>query len=134
MTIQLSVQSWDPAARELTSAHREILQKASERMRSAGLQLSEEEQALLRPVMQLGADLWLSFISPEATDDIVAWIRLLTLIERDLSGFEAGDKSPVLPMLRELKKRNAVPTDLFAWIRANTRNRFLPYGSLGDRL
>lgn len=134
MKVRLSVQSWDPSAKDLTSTHRAILQKTAAQLSTEGLQLNDEEQALLRPVMHLEASLWESFVAAESTEDIVLWIKILTLIERDLSGFEAGHRSPVLPLLRELKKRKEVPTDLVAWIRANTRNRFLPYGSLADRL
>jgi hypothetical protein len=40
----------------------------------------------------------------------------------------------VIPLARLLKSRGDYPEDLTAWIRAHTGNRFLPYGSLLDRL
>ena len=42
--------------------------------------------------------------------------------------------APVIPLVAELKRRGDYPNDLTAWIKANTDNRFLPYGSLMDRL
>ncbi len=66
--------------------------------------------------------------------DVVGLIRLFTLAEQQLPGWESGAKSPVVPLAALLRKRNAYPNDLTAWIKANTNNRFLPYGSLMDRL
>ena len=64
---------------------------------------------------------------------LVSLVRLYTLAER-LPGWEAGARSPVIPLAAELKRRGDYPDDLTAWIKANTDNRFLPYGSLMDRL
>jgi hypothetical protein len=51
-----------------------------------------------------------------------------------LLGFETGPKSPVIALARALRKRGEYPDDLTAWIKVNTDNRFLPHGSLMDRL
>lgn len=96
--------------------------------------LTDDEQALLRPAMSIDSEAWVSFAAAESDEVIREWIKVLTLVERDLVGFEAGSRSPVLPLLRVLKSRNALPEDLFAWIKSHTENRFLPYGSLADRL
>ena len=70
-----------------------------------------------------------------AVEELDALARLFTVIESQL-GFEAGAKSPVIPLARRLRKQ--VDTDVFAelvrWIRAHSDNRFLPHGSLQDRL
>ena len=98
------------------------------------MDLPEEAQGVLRPTMHLDEDVWIRFAEKEPSDRLVAWIKALTLIERDLSGFECGGKSPVLKLIKLLKARDELPGDLFGWIRRNTNNRFLPYGSLADRL
>ncbi len=67
-------------------------------------------------------------------DDVVALIRLFTRAETTLSGWEAGDVSPVIPLVALLKARGSYPPQLTAWIKANSDNRFLPYGNLMDRL
>ena len=64
---------------------------------------------------------------------LLALIRFYTLAE-SLPGWEAGARSPVIPMVAELKKRGEYPADLGVWIKERTDNRFLPYGSLLDRL
>ncbi len=66
--------------------------------------------------------------------DIVSLIRLFTLAEPQLPGWEAGAKSPVVPLAAILRKRDGYPDGLTKWIKTNTTNRFLPYGSLMDRL
>ncbi len=67
-------------------------------------------------------------------DAATALIRLFTLAEGAFSSWQAGAKSPVIPLAAALKRRGAYPDDLTRWIKANTENRFLPYGSLMDRL
>lgn len=66
--------------------------------------------------------------------DLHALIRVFTKGEKEVPGWEAGAKSPVIPMVRELKKRGTFPSELTIWIKANSENRFLPHGSLMDRL
>jgi hypothetical protein len=67
------------------------------------------------------------------SEQIVALAKLFTLAER-LPGWEAGARSPVIPLAAVLKARGDYPDDLTAWIKGHTDNRFLPYGSLMDRL
>lgn len=130
----VTVESWDPSATSLTSEHRVILNHATSQLESETLSLTNDEQALLRPTMLVDSETWESFVTTESNGSIAAWIKVLTLIERDFNGFEAGNRTPVLTLIRVLKSRNALPEGLFAWIKAHTQNRFLPYGSLADRL
>ncbi len=84
--------------------------------------------------MVVEAEAWLTFVAEESSASVEAWIKVLTLVERDFNGFEAGNRSPVLTLINVLKSRDALPDDLFTWIKTHTQNRFLPYGSLADRL
>ncbi len=130
----VTVESWDPSAASLTSKHRVILNRAAEQLELGTVALSDDEQALLRPIMLMDDDAWQTFVATESNASLEAWIRVLTLVERDFNGFEAGSRSPVLKLIRALKARDAIPADLFEWIKSHTQNRFLPYGSLADRL
>ena len=76
---------------------------------------------------------WKAAAAELASSQLVSLVRLFTLAER-LPGWEAGARSPVIPLAAALKDRGDYPDDLTAWIKANTDNRFLPYGSLMDRL
>jgi len=72
----------------------------------------------------------------QALDDerLVALIRFFTRAEMAFAGWKGGDRSPVIALAAELKRRGAFPADLTRWIRTNSDNRFLPYGSLMQRL
>ena len=62
-------------------------------------------------------------------------VRLFTVLEA-LPGFEAGARSPVIPLARHLKTQldGEAFAELVRWVRAHTENRFIPHGSLQDRL
>ena len=98
---------------------------------SLGGELRQRLQAAMQaPAGALDADL-------DALDaeELEALARLFTVIEQQ-PGFEAGAKSPVIALCRRLRKH--LDADAFAelvrWIRAHSDNRFLPHGSLQDRL
>ena len=128
------VGQWDPTASVLTQRHKRLLENAADQLDADDLGLSPDEQALMRPVMQLDKSSWLGFCEAVADEDIIRWIKVFTLLEERLSGFEGGAKSPVIALVNELKNRNSYPVELTAWVKANSSNRFLPYGSLMDRL
>ena len=64
-----------------------------------------------------------------SADDLVSLVRFFTLVEAGVSGWEAGRKSPVIPLVRFLKARDAFTPELRRWVKSNTDNRYLPYGS-----
>ena len=66
--------------------------------------------------------------------ELVSLARFYTVAEQQLSGWQAGPKSPVIPLVRELKDRKQFDPELRKWIKANTDNKFLPHGSLSDLL
>lgn len=61
--------------------------------------------------------------------------RFLTVLEA-LPGFEAGARIPVVAVVRHLRPQLDAEAfaELVSWIRSHTENRFLPHGSLQDRL
>ncbi|MYE81551.1 MAG: hypothetical protein F4X36_06840 [Gammaproteobacteria bacterium] len=129
------VGSWDPGDRVTLSArHLECLRRAGKHLDAADFGLDEAELRSLAPLMSLDADQWDAAAREEDALELVAWIRFFTLAEARLPGFEAGAKSPVIPLARVLRQRHEYPPDLTAWIRAHSDNRFLPHGSLLDRL
>ena len=95
--------------------------------------LSSEEVQKFAPLMRLETALWREVIARLDDQSLVALVRFFTLAEQ-LPGWLAGERSPVIPLMSELRARNAVPADLGSWIRSNSENRFLPWGSLLDRL
>ncbi len=129
------VGTWDPGDRVTLSArHLECVRRGSTHLEDANFGLDDAELELLAPLMSLDADQWTAAAREQDAVELVAWIRFFTLAETRLPGFEAGAKSPVIPLARWLRERGEYPVDLTSWIRAHSDNRFLPHGSLLDRL
>ena len=132
----MSVETWEPASPvRLTS------QVVSEFL-AAATQLSEPEFALsAESVGRLAAYArqsptadWTAAAEDLQEMELISLIRLFTLGEARFAAWESGSKAPVIPLAGVLRTRDAYPADLTKWIKNNTENRFLPYGSLLDRL
>ena len=78
-------------------------------------------------VMKIGAEAW-QVAELRSVADLDHLIRVFTLIEA-LPGWDAGSKSPVIPLVKILKARDQFDPELRKWIKSNTDNRYLPYGS-----
>jgi hypothetical protein len=129
------VGSWDPAKSvTLDSSTIARLIRANAEIEAPRLGFAPEEIAQLASVMRLPAPKWSEAAHSLSVTDIETLIRVLTVAEMQLSGWEAQAKSPVVPLVAELKRRGAYNKELTAWIKAHTTNRFLPHGSLMDRL
>ena len=62
--------------------------------------------------------------------ELVNLVRFFTLAEMQLTGWEGGDLSPVIYIVKILRKRDAFEPELRKWIKANTDNRYLPNGAI----
>ena len=133
----MTVGSFDPGgetAGALSPADLDTLLAASGDLDRDKFGLSDHEIARLGRLARTdGAD-WAAAVDGLGSDQIEALIRLLVLAEARLPEFESGDRSPVVPLARLLRSRKAYPARLTPWIRAHSNNRFLPHGSLMDRL
>ena len=90
-------------------------------LRSAGL---EKESW----VMSKEKEYWTELVSLES-GELESLARLFTMLERDLSGWEGGKFCPVIYIVKELRKRGESISELKRWIKTNSTNRYLPYGS-----
>ncbi len=134
----MSVGTFDPSSqggtRKLNDDELAQLLRAAAELDAEAFGLDEVAVARLACLATTdGAD-WAEISKLLDARDIELLIRLYTLAELRLPTWEAGAKSPVVPLARELKQRDAYPKELTSWIKSNSRNRFLPYGSLMDRL
>lgn len=132
----MSVEPFDPSAPalKLDSDVLAELVGAAAKLEEADFGLTRERISALAAIARQDAETdWKAAAGELDSVRLVALARLFTLAER-LPGWEAGARSPVIVLAAELKKRGDYPDDLTAWIKANTDNRFLPYGSLMDRL
>ena len=99
--------------------------------------LSGAVDAEMLDAAELASENWVMTAGPAAweaagardSETIISLIRLFTLVEEQVSAWEAGNKSPVIPLVRILKERGDFEAELRKWIKSNTKNRYLPNGS-----
>jgi len=134
----MSEGTWDP---QIEAAKTEFVIEAEQLQRFIAISQGEEldklpevlsgdEQQALAPMMQLSRSDWLAAGEAFSDEELIELIRFFTLAE-ELPGWEAGNNSPVIALAKILKKRGrGLDKELLLWIKANSRNQFLPHGSL----
>lgn len=128
------VGSWDPDDATIDDGLLSDLIAAADHAEGGDLGLDSSAVRRLASCIRSGADAWREAAAAHDDEDLVSLIKVLTVAEATLPGCDAGAKSPVIPLAAELRRRHAYPDDLTVWIKAHTRNRFLPHGNLMDRL
>lgn len=82
-------------------------------------------------LMKLDNSIWIAAAADFDDAELVELMRFFTLAEQALSGWEAGEKSPVIGLNKAYKKRGQrLDKDMLLWFRANSNNRFIPNGGL----
>lgn len=82
-------------------------------------------------MMKLEASQWQGVLHGLDQATLLALVRFFTVAEHQMSHWHGGDKSPVIWLSRELKRRgHPLDRDQVLWIKSNTDNRFLPHGPL----
>lgn len=130
------VDTWDPNAQatELNEAVLLELQEAALRLEADDFGLTADAITRLAGVARADRVDWSGVSENLDETTLEALIRLYTLAEGRFPAWEAGAQSPVIAIAKVLRARGAYPQSLTAWVKANTDNKFLPYGSLLDRL
>lgn len=135
----MSVESFDPGAASVAVDEASVtrLLQASQLVGDSEAHdfgLSQLERASMAGLITAPAKEWHEAAQSLSNEQIESLVRFFTLAEEAISGWEAGAKSPVVPLVKVLKARGNYDPALTRWIKANTSNRFLPRGSLMDRL
>lgn len=90
-----------------------------------------ETIAPLQPFVAATEQDWQSAYEHFTSAELKDLCQFFTLAEAKWSDWFGGDKNPVIWICKELKRRGDFPDkDLTRWIKANSDNRFLPYGNL----
>ncbi|MBS03095.1 MAG: hypothetical protein CMQ24_10360 [Gammaproteobacteria bacterium] len=123
----MGIGTWEP--KQPADFSRENLQSLVGALDGESVSLAPEVAAANAVLMQQDAGAW---AGAEGFDEdfLQNLIRFFTLAEGQVPGWEAGKRSPVIPLVRLLKARDAFDDDLRRWIKAHTDNRYLPYGSI----
>ncbi|MDE0062803.1 MAG: hypothetical protein OXP09_10590 [Gammaproteobacteria bacterium] len=132
----MSVGTWNPSEQitELNTSVVDELLAAAARPSEADFGLSPADIERLAGYAHANRVDWQAVSESLRDNQAADLIRFFTLAESRFPAWKAGSNSPVIVLAKALRARGAWPSDLTAWIRANTDNRFLPYGSLIDRL
>jgi hypothetical protein len=132
----MTVGTWQPGAPapELTAEMIERLLAFADRSDDTTLGMSQDDVQRLAPLMRLEPAEWQRAGAGRSDRELIQLVRFFTLAEARLSGWHGGERSPVIPLVSELRRREAYPAELTRWIRSVSDNRFLPYGSVMDRL
>lgn len=128
------VGAWDPNEAPVVLDSALLGRLAELDLDSPSLGLAPPEVTSLAQLMRKPKAEWRLVVGGQSSASLLRLIRFFTLAEDRLPGWEAAENSPVIPMAAELRRRGDYPKDLTTWIKANTSNRFLPWGSLLDRL
>ena len=130
----MSVGVWDPGKGDSgKSVDQALLDRLIELAGRTDDSVTEEQLAAASLqndawLMSLTANDW-SLVKNLDSTSLVALCRLFTLVEQQVSGWEAGNKSPVIVFVCVLKQREEFTPELRKWIKSNTDNRYLPNGS-----
>lgn len=134
----MSIGSWDPTA-ESAAYHQQIEPETLDQLiafsRDEQLQhldqlITGDEGQVLAGLMQIEHGAWMEATEQRPDDDLLHLIRFFAVAE-NLPGWEAGAKSPVIPLARALRNRGQrLDKALLEWLREVSDNRFLPYGPL----
>ena len=101
-----------------------------ERLSTLAEEIGPEESQVLAGLMHIDHDAWLNAAEALSDDELRHLIRFFAVAE-NLPGWEAGERSPVIPLARTLRRRGErLERELLQWLREVNDNRFLPYGPL----
>lgn len=130
--------TWDPklaSHSEALQLQPALLQKliafdSEEQLSRLDTLLSSEDKQTLSALMKLEHTQWRAAAEPRSDADLLSLIRFFAVAE-NLPGWEAGAKSPVIPLAKLLRERGVrLDTLLLQWLRSVNDNRYLPYGPL----
>jgi hypothetical protein len=134
----MSLGSWDPdadVAADNIALENATLEKLAELSRAGQLdsleeQLAPDERQRLAGLMSIESEQWLVAAQELSDEQLLHLIRFFAVAE-NLPGWEAGDRSPVIPLAKTLRKRGQrLDKELLLWLREVNENKFLPYGPL----
>lgn len=92
-------------------------------------QLDDLDVVCIQRWIGLPGDAWDGVFAMLDQTQLERLMQLFTLAEEHLQGCDAGENSAVIHAFRHYRGRFGRPDRSFIrWIKATTRNRFLPYG------
>lgn len=134
----MTVGSWNPDVKEnaqhtllpAETVARLLEFEGQERLENLAEVLVGDEAQALSVTITLDHDIWLAAAQSLSDEALLTLIRFFAVAE-NLPGWEAMEKSPVIPLAKTLRKRGArLDKSFLQWLRSVSSNRYLPYGPL----
>jgi hypothetical protein len=134
----MSIGSWDPSSEhaahdfhiDTEQLRRFINVSKQNQLDQIEQVLAPDEKQVQAKLMQQDKESWFLAANRFSDEEIIDLMRFFTVAE-SLPGWEAGDNSPVIWLGKILKKRGTgIDKELTLWIKANSKNQFLPHGAL----
>ncbi len=135
----MSIGAWDPNEQQQTETFSPSAEQLDlfislsrdGKLDSLAEQIEAQQQTDWRPVMKLEREFWLNKSADFSEEELIHLIRFFTQAEMLLPGWEAAELSPVIGLVKALRKRGTPPAkELLLWIKDKSNNRFLPNGPL----
>ena len=132
----MSTGSWDPKQQMVARADEEFLRQAIELGNRQDWQqldtaFNSQQQQRCCGLMSLPEASWEPVLVSLGEDQLLALMRFFTVAEMKFVGWRAGERSPVIAIAKELKRRGkALDRNQLEWIRKHSDNRYIPFGML----
>ena len=126
----MSIDVWEP--KDEFAIELDLLLKISEAFRAGRLDNDFFSECFIKENVQLMKQARESYekVNSFPDDVIIDLIQFFTLAEMAYPEWGAGEKSPVIYLVKILKSRGVFCVELRKWIKNNSDNRYLPYGSV----
>ena len=123
----MSVGAWQPEPNSLTTLESSRIEQLLELIASDTDITTELEW--ITALAHAEKKAWVAAAGTLQDSELEALIRFFTEQEGTQS-WTLGEKSPVIPLFKTLKKSAGLNRDLVQWVKAHTDNKYLPFGPL----
>jgi hypothetical protein len=131
----MSIGTWEPGSKKSVDIveHEKLMELLSCFQSADPEKLSESMSATQvqtnAGLMSLSEESWQS-CDLFADEELEPLVRFFTLAEMQLPGWDSGAKSPVIYLVKVMKKRGSFTPEFRKWIKKNSDNRYIPNGSV----
>jgi len=87
------------------------------------------ESNWIQPIARIEGAIWQNTVQDLSENQLIQLIKLLTSLETQ-ENWDLADKSPVIAIFKVYKKKAGVNRELVQWVKANSDNKYLPFGPL----
>ena len=127
----MSVGSWQPEPQSLNTLNQEQVNPLLEKLAADNGSLAWVAESVdwVEPLAKADKKAWTELSASLKATQLIPLIRFFTLVEKE-QNWDLGDKSPVIPLFKQLKKSEGLDRELVQWVKSHTDNKFLPFGPL----